>query len=324
MRALVCDHGLRFEPDFAAPELPLGEALVRVRLAGICNTDLELVRGYLSFKGVLGHEFVGVVDQAEASELVGRRVVGEINTACGACDTCRAGWPTHCPNRTTLGLHGRDGVLAECFCLPAGNLHLVPAGVPDEAAVFAEPLAAACEVLEQVHVRPTDRAIVLGDGKLGLLIAQVLALTGCDLTVVGRHEDKLATLHAASRGIHTQVGDEGLSRSADVVVECTGQPQGFEAARRMVRPRGTLIVKSTFHGLMQADLSSLVVDEIQVVGSRCGPFAPALRLLAQGLVDVIPLIEAEYPLDEALAAFEHARRRGALKVLVRMASSEGS
>jgi threonine dehydrogenase-like Zn-dependent dehydrogenase len=325
MKAVVFDgQHLRLTTNYGDPQPPPGEVRVRTTLAGICNTDLEIMQGYASFRGTLGHEFVGVVDQATAAEWVGRRVVGEINVGCGACDTCRAGWPTHCPNRTTLGLRGRDGTLAEYFCLPAGNLHLVPDGIPDEAAVFAEPLAAACEVLEQVHVRPTDRVIVLGDGKLGLLVAQVLALTGCDLTVMGRHQGKLAMLGEASRGIHTQVGDEGLSRSADVVVECTGRPEGFEAARRLVRPRGTLILKSTYPNLVQADLSSLVVDEIQVIGSRCGPFPAALRLLAQGLVDVIPLIEAEYPLDEALVAFEHAGRRGALKVLVRMTPSAGS
>jgi threonine dehydrogenase-like Zn-dependent dehydrogenase len=325
MRAVVFDgERLRLAVDYGDPQPPPGEARVRTVLAGICNTDLEIVRGYAGFQGVLGHEFVGVVDQAEIPALVGCRVVGEINAACGACDTCRAGRPTHCPSRTALGIRGRDGTLAEYFCLPAGNLHLVPDGMPDGAAVFTEPLAAACEVLEQVHVRPTDRVVVLGDGKLGLLVAQVLALTGCDLTVVGRHEEKLATLRVAAQGIRTQVGDDGLDRSADVVVECTGRTEGFQAARRLVRPRGTLVLKSTYHGLVQADLSSLVVDEIQVAGSRCGPFPAALRLLAQGLVDVTPLVEAVYPLDEALAAFEHAGRRGALKLLVRVAAEDRS
>ena len=325
MKAVVFDgQHLRLAVDYKDPQPTPGEVRVRTALAGICNTDLEIMRGYAGFRGVLGHEFVGIVDQAETPDLVGRRVVGEINVACGACDNCLAGRPTHCPTRTALGIRGRDGTLAETFCLPAGNLHLVPDGIPDDAAVFAEPLAAACEILEQVRVRPTDRVIVLGDGKLGLLVAQVLAQTGCDLTVVGRHEDKLATLRAAAGGIRTRVGDEGLGRTADVVVECTGRPEGFETARRLVRPRGTLVLKSTYPSLVQTDLSRLVVDEIQVVGSRCGPFPAALRLLAQGLVDVLPLVEAEYPLDEALAAFEHAGRRGALKVLVRVASSEGS
>jgi threonine dehydrogenase-like Zn-dependent dehydrogenase len=195
------------------------------------------------------------------------------------------------------------------------NLHPVPNTLSDHQAVFAEPLAAACEILEQIHVRPTDRVVVLGDGKLGLLIAQVLALTGCELTVIGRHQEKLTIL--AARGIHTQVGDEGLAGYADLVIECTGRSEGFETARRAIRPQGTLVLKSTYHGLVQADLSRIVVDEVQVVGSRCGPLAAALRLLAQNLVDVTSMIEAEYSLDEALTAIEHAGRRGALKVLVR-------
>jgi threonine dehydrogenase-like Zn-dependent dehydrogenase len=256
-----------------------------------------------------------VVDQAADPALVGRRVVGEISIVCGACPMCQAGRSSHCFQRSTLGIRGWDGTLAEYFCLPARNLHLVPDGIPDEAAVFTEPLAAACEVLEQVHVHPTDRVVVLGDGKLGLLVAQVLALTGCDLVVVGRHREKLALL--AARGIATQIDDRNLALSADLVVECTGQAEGFQAARQFVRPRGTLVLKSTYHGLIEDDLSSLVVDEIQVVGSRCGPFPPALRLLEQGLVDVTSLIAAEYPLEEGLDAFEHARKKGTTKVLIR-------
>ncbi len=306
---------LSLEDDCAYPVPPPGEVRIRTRLAGICNTDLEILRGYAQFEGILGHEFVGTVELADDPALVGQRVVGEINAACQVCHTCQAGRPTHCPNRTTLGILGRHGVLAEAFCLPALNLHVVPEAIPDEAAVFTEPLAAACEVLEQVHVQPDSRVVVLGDGKLGLLVAQVLALTGCSLTVVGRHAEKLALL--ARRGIDTRLGEGDLERSADVVVECTGRREGFQTAQRLVRPRGSLVLKSTYHGLVLADLSQLVVDEITVVGSRCGPFAPALRLLKQGLVDVIPLIEAEYPLSDGLVAFDHAGRRGALKVLVR-------
>lgn len=309
------EHQLQLARSYPEPRPAPGEVRIRTVLAGICNTDLEVVRGYAGFRGVLGHEFVGVVDEAEDPAWQGRRVVGEINAACGKCPTCRAGRPTHCPDRTTLGIRGRDGVLAGYFCLPAGNLHLVPDAVPDEAAVFTEPLAAACEILEQVHVHPRDRVVVLGDGKLGLLIAQTLALTGCHLTAVGRHPDKLARL--AARGIATQVGGEGLEGHADLVVECTGQPEGFLAARKMVRPRGTVVLKSTYHSEIQADLSRIVVDEVTLVGSRCGPFPPALRLLAQQLVEVTSMIEAEYPLADALTAFQHAARRGALKVLIR-------
>ncbi len=321
MRALIFDSQsgdkprLRLARDLAIPEPPPGEVRVRTVLAGICNTDLEVVRGYAAYEGVLGHEFVGIVDSAEDRALVGQRVVGVINASCGVCPTCLAGRASHCPTRTTLGIHSRAGVLADYFCLPARNLYRLPAGLPDEAAVFTEPLAAACQVLEQVHVRPTDRVLVIGDGKLGLLVAQVVALTGCDLTVIGRHPEKLAILSA--RDIRTHLDGDDIEGNADLIVECAGQPGGFQRARELLRPRGTLVLKSTYHGLVEADLSKLVVDEIQVVGSRCGPFAPAISLLSQGLVDVLWLIEAEYSLDEAMAAFEHAGRRGALKVLVR-------
>ncbi len=316
MKAVVFDGEFRLVHDYPMPEPGPDEALIRPRLIGICNTDLEIGRGYAAFRGVPGHEFVGVVAEAKDADLVGRRVVGEINISCGECPTCRAGRPTHCPYRTVLGIHGHDGAMAEYLRLPVRNLHLVPENVPDEAAVFVEPLAAACQILDQVHVQPTDRVIVIGDGKLGLLIARVLALTGCDLLVVGHHRENLDIL--AARGIATRIGSEGLGPDADLVVECTGRAGGFEEARRLVRPRGTLVLKSTYVGQPTVNLSALVVDEITVVGSRCGPFPAALRLLKQQLVDVLPLIEAEYPLDEALAALEHAARRGARKVLLRV------
>ncbi|MBN1135008.1 MAG: alcohol dehydrogenase catalytic domain-containing protein [Anaerolineae bacterium] len=316
MKAVVFDGHLRLVADRPEPAPAPGEARIRTILVGICSTDLEVVRGYAGFRGVPGHEFVGVVDLAEDPSWIGQRVVGEINVGCGVCDTCRAGQPGHCPSRTALGIRGRDGVLAELFCLPVANLHPVPVEVPDRAAVFVEPLAAACQLLEQIHVRPSDRVVVLGDGRLGLMASQVLALTGCELTVVGRHEEKLAIL--ARRGIDARLSDEGLG-GADLVVECTGRPSGFETAQRLVRPRGTLALKSTYHGLAEIDLSRLVVDEIRVVGSRCGPFKAALRLLACGLVDVMSQIHAEMRLDEALAAYELAAQPGVLKVLVRVA-----
>ena len=321
MKALVFERqpdgesALRLKRDHPLPVPQPGEARIRLTLAGICNTDLEIIRGYAGFSGVLGHEFVGVVEQAEDPGLVGLRVVGEINAPCGTCESCLGGRPTHCPYRTALGIRHRDGVFGEFFCLPEANLHPVPDGIADREAVFVEPLAAACQILDQFHVRPTDRAVVLGDGKLGLLVAQVLALTGCDLTVVGHHEEKLGIL--AARGIPTHLGEPELDRGADVVVECTGRAQGFQTARRLVRPRGTLILKSTYHDLVQTDLSSMVVEEVQVIGSRCGPFPAALRLLSRRLVDVAPLIEAEFPLDSGLAAFEQAGQREALKVLLR-------
>jgi len=318
VKALVYDGELRLVGDYPRPEPPPGEALVRVTLAGICNTDLEVVRGYMGFHGVLGHEFVGVVETCDnAPELVGQRVVGDINAACGNCPTCRAGRPTHCPQRTTLGIDRRDGAFAEFLTLPTVNLFPVPDQLSDREAVFAEPLAAACEILEQVHLHPTDRVAVLGDGKLGLLVAQVLSLTGCDLLVVGRHPQKLAILR--QRGIPTALANEARNIQADVVIDCTGHPDGFLSARTMVRPRGTLVLKSTFHGVNQVDLTSLVVDEVQLVGSRCGPFAPALRLLARRLIDVESLIDAVYPLDKALAAFERASTKGTLKILLEVA-----
>jgi alcohol dehydrogenase len=315
MRALVYDGQLALQADYPEPVPPSGEALLRVKLAGICNTDLELTRGYMGFEGVLGHEFVGVVERCEDPDWVGRRVVGEINCYCGTCPTCRAGNPTHCPNRTTLGIDRRDGCMADYCVLPARNLHAVPEGVADEQAVFTEPLAAALEILQQVHIRPTDRVVVLGDGKLGLLVAQVLRLTGCDLLAVGRHDDKLAIL--ARQGIATCLVASCPDEQADIVVDCTGQPEGFLTARAMVRPRGTLVLKSTFQGQNEVNLTSVVVDEVSIVGSRCGPFTPALRLLEQRLVDVEALITSIHPLADAVAAFDRARTRGTLKVLVR-------
>jgi threonine dehydrogenase-like Zn-dependent dehydrogenase len=315
MRSLVVEEGLLYQPDRPNPNPPPGEALIQTKLAGICNTDIELMRGYMGFKGVLGHEFVGVVERADdRPELVGQRVVGEINAYCGECPTCRRGDPTQCPHRNTLGIDRRDGVMADYFTLPAKLLYPIPASVPDEWAVFTEPLAAACQILEQVHICPTDRVVVMGDGKLGLLIAQVLHLTGCNLVAVGRHETKLAILR--KRGISTQLADEPIESGADVVVEVTGSPAGFAAARALVRPRGTLVLKSTFHGDVSLNLTSVVVDEITLVGSRCGPFPVALRLLEQRLVEVEPLIHATFSLDEGLVAFEKAVAPGVLKVLL--------
>lgn len=315
MRALYFDGELQYRPDVSDPAPSPGEALIRTRLAGICNTDLEIMRGYMGFRGILGHEFVGVVARADdAPEWVGQRVVGEINAYCGQCPTCRRGDPTHCPQRTTLGIDRRDGAMADYFTLPVKLLHPVPANIPDEWAVFAEPLAAACEITERVQVRPSDRVVVLGDGKLGLLVAQVLQLTGCDLLAVGRHPDKLAILER--RGIRTQVAGERMEPGADVVVEATGNQAGFAAARALVRPRGTLVLKSTFHGDVSLNLSMVVVDEVTMIGSRCGPFPPALRLLEQRLVDLESLIHATFPLDDGLAAFEQAATPGVLKVLL--------
>ena len=315
MKALIYDGELKLAADHPPPQVPPGEALVRVVLAGICNTDLEIVRGYLGFRGVLGHEFVGVVEEAEEKNLLGKRVVGEINCYCGACDLCRRGLFTHCPERTTLGIGGRDGAFAPYLTLPVANLHLVPPEIRDEQAVFVEPLAAALEILEQVQVKPTHKVVVLGDGKLGLLVAQVLSLAGCEPLTVGRHPHKLEILKR--RGLPTRLAGEPLEGRADLVVECTGRPDGFLQARSLVRPRGILVLKSTYHGHTEVDLSKLVVDEITLVGSRCGPFPPALELLRRGLVEVASLITATFPLEEGVAAFELAGRPESLKVLLR-------
>ncbi len=304
---------LHLRDDLPEPEPPAGEALVRVRLAGICNTDLELLAGYYPYAGVPGHEFVGEVERGP-QELVGRRVAGEINAVCGACAACVANRRTHCERRTVLGIVDRHGAFAESLILPAENLHPIPEGMPDEIAVFAEPLAAALEIQEQITLGPGVRVVVVGDGKLGQLIGRSLALTGCDLLVAGRHDPKLALL--ASCGIAT-TRPEGITAGRfDVAVECTGNPEGFALARRALRPRGTLVMKSTYAGELSVDVSSLVVDEITLVGSRCGPFAPALKLLAEGTIDPRPLIAGRYPLREALAAFDHARKAGILKVLL--------
>ena len=289
---------------------------MRVRLAGVCATDLELVRGYYPFTGILGHEFVGeVVEAAGAPDWIGQRVVGEINAACGECEACRAGRPTHCERRTVLGIIQREGVFAEYVSLPVANLHQVPTSIPDEAAVFTEPLAAALEIQEQVPIHPTERVLVIGAGRLGQLVAQTLALTGCDLQVVARHPHQKKLLEEG--GIHTLSEGNILEKKMDIVVEATGSAAGFHLARRAVRPRGILVLKSTYKGEVQVNFSALVVDEITVIGSRCGPFPPALRLLEQQQVDPTPLIEACYPLREGQLAIEHAARPGAMKVLIK-------
>ncbi|HIK07500.1 MAG TPA: alcohol dehydrogenase catalytic domain-containing protein [Trichormus sp. M33_DOE_039] len=307
------NNQLQLRTDIPIPEAPPGEVLVRVLRAGICNTDLELVRGYYPYTGVLGHEFVGLVEQGP-EHLVNRRVVGEINAVCGHCRFCLRGQTTHCENRTVLGIVNRNGAFADYLCLPVENLHPVPDNVPTEIATFTEPLAAALEIQQQIVICADDRVLVVGDGKLGQLVAQTLALTGCQLLVVGRHPDKLANL--AARGIKTGLVDAVTERSFDISVECTGNPDGFAIAHRALRPRGTLVLKSTYAGNLSLDVSALVVDEITLIGSRCGPFPAALELLAAEKVDVRPLIHDTYSLNQGLEAFAQAQRRGVLKVLL--------
>lgn len=299
--------------DVQKPNKP-AEALIHIRKAGICSTDLELVKGYYPYTGIAGHEFVGDVVDAPDKSWIGQRVVGEINVVCGACVACRNGQPTHCEYRTVLGIVSRDGVFAEYTSLPLENLQRVPDSVPDEAAVFTEPLAAALEIQKQIQIKPTDRVLLIGAGRLGQLIAQTLALTGCDLRVVARHLHQQQLLSA--RGIRLITEDEIQPRKWDIVVEATASPDGFDLARRAIRPRGTILLKSTYKGDMKVNFSSIVVDEITVLGSRCGPFEPALRLLESRAVDPIVLIATQYKLNEALKAFEQAAQAGVLKVLL--------
>lgn len=308
--------------EIPQPQKP-NEALVKIRKAGICSTDLELVKGYYPYTGVLGHEFVGEVvaltpgpspEGRGKSLRVGERVVGEINAVCGQCEQCLNGRPTHCENRTVLGIVNRDGTFAEFTRLPIANLHKVPASVSDELAVFAEPLAAALEIQEQVNIKPTDRVLLVGAGRLGQLIAQTLALTGCDLRVVARHARQQGLLQA--RGIRI-IDEEDVQRWRwDVVVEATGSPSGFTLARQAIRPRGTLVLKSTYKGEMNVNFSSIVVDEVNIIGSRCGPFEPALRLMESNQVDPTVLIDDEFSLNDGLKAFERAAQAGTLKVLL--------
>jgi len=313
------DRRLAFREDWVLPEAPPGEAVVRVLLAGICNTDLEMVKGYYPFAGVPGHEFVGRVESSpSAPEWIGRRVVGEINAVCGACEACRAGRRSHCERRTVLGIRSRHGAFGERLLLPVANLHEVPASVPDEAACFAEPLAAALQVQEQVAFQSADRVVVVGAGKLGRLVALTLAARLGNVLVVGRDRERLRPL--AAQGLRTTTSDAAdgslADGRADVVIECTGNPEGLALAARLVRPRGTIVLKSTYHGEARLDASRLVVNEVTLVGSRCGPFEKALETLARGKLDLGPFVHGRFALRDGLRAFEEASRPGALKVVL--------
>lgn len=307
MRALLIEQGrLRFEHNAPNPVLASDQALIHLRCAGICNTDLELLRGYKNFSGIPGHEFVGEVD--------GRRVVGEINVACGECDFCARGIPSQCRTRSAVGIFNHAGAFADQLALKTLNLHPVPNNIPDHVAVFAEPLAAALQVLEQVHLTPGMRVVVLGIGKLGALCAQVAHLTGAEVIGVVRREKQAKLL--AGWGIRAAHIDELSKQRAQVVIDCTGTAEGFAAALDLIEPRGTLVLKSTYTGTPHADLTLIAVNEIRIIGSRCGPFEPALRLLSEGRIEVESLIEARYPFAQATAAFERADQPGALKILL--------
>jgi threonine dehydrogenase-like Zn-dependent dehydrogenase len=319
MKALRVDKKNLAVKEVAKPERG-DEALVRVHLSGICNTDLEIARGYAGFKGTIGHEFVGVVEEAADNKLLGQRVVGEINAGCGTCALCAAGDPRHCLTRTVLGIVGRDGAHADFLRLPLANLLPVPDMIVDEHAVFAEPLAAACGIMERVSIEPGHRVAVIGDGKLGLLCAQAIALTGASVLLIGKHAEKLRI--AERRGIETASPKAVAKRKRefDVVVEASGSASGFVGALELLRPRGTLVLKSTFQGpgkIDEINQARLVVDEITILGSRCGRFQPALDLLKKGAIDIDGLISEEYPLSRGVHAMERAGKKGILKVFLR-------
>jgi len=313
MRALLFDGNEARVAEVAEPRACDESVLVRVSLAGVCRTDLEIVKGYMRFRGILGHEFVGTVEKGPR-EWRGQRVVGEINFACRSCPICAQGLPRHCPSRLVMGILGADGAFADLVSLPVTNLHPVPDSVADEAAVFTEPLAAAFEILEQTEIEPGLNCVVLGDGKLGLLIAQVLHQAGAVVLAVGRHPEKLAILER--RGIATVLASEWNGERASLVVEATGTAEGFARAVAATRPRGTLVLKSTVLERPSVDLSAIVIDEIRVVGSRCGPFPPALLALETGSVDVVSLISRRVTLDDAAEGLRMAGQPGALKVLI--------
>ncbi|MFP6597494.1 MAG: alcohol dehydrogenase catalytic domain-containing protein [Candidatus Hydrogenedentota bacterium] len=316
MKALVLDGEAQIQ-DVPIPERPEGESLIRVVTAGVCNTDLELLKGYMNFAGTLGHEFVGIVERSDIGSLIGKRVVGEINCVCQTCDFCQREMPNHCANRTVLGILNRHGAFAEYLTLPDENLHVVPDGIEDDIAVFTEPLAAAHRILEQVEIEQSDRVIILGAGKLGQLIAQVLNPKTKHLLVVGKNDWKLEILKDLK--IATADVYEPLQRNhADFVVDATGSYEGFTRAIELVRPEGTIVLKTTITHPTALEMSVPVINEIRVIGSRCGPFRPALESLASNAVAVGPLVSETYELSDAVHALQRARAREVMKVLIQM------
>ncbi len=319
MKAVIFDKILKFVTDYPKPEPKKGEALIKVNTIGICNTDFEITKGYMGYKGILGHEFTGIVESVNGDDksLLGKRVVGEINCGCKECDYCKQGLERHCFNRSTLGIWKREGCFAEYVCLPVSNLLEIPDCVTDDEAVFVEPLAAALEILEQIHIAPDKKVIVLGDGKLGLLIALTLNACGLNIMLVGKHEEKLSI--AQKQGVKTKLLSElEVKKEYDYVVEATGSITGFETSLALTKPRGTLVLKSTIAASKEFNLAPIVIDEITVVGSRCGQFAAALRLLESGRIDVKPLISDIFSIDKAIEAFERNKEKSSVKVLVKV------
>ncbi|MBI5178253.1 MAG: alcohol dehydrogenase catalytic domain-containing protein [Nitrospinae bacterium] len=315
MKGLYYGNGkLEFRADLPMPVAAPGEALIRVLKAGICRTDLEIAAGYMDFTGIPGHEFVGIVEKTENPALVGARVVGEINCGCGACEFCARHEPNHCPTRTVLGIKGRDGAFAEYLTLPEKNLHHVPDSLSDDEAVFVEPLSAAYRMMEQVPVRGMN-VLVLGDGKLGILTAQAVEILKGNVTLCGRHPRKLKVLEGTNVCAVLE-SELKPGKQYDVVVDATGRPEGIVKALALTRPRGSLVLKSTVANPVKLDLNAVVINEISIVGSRCGPFVHGLALMETGKIKLKQMIDRAYPLEEGLKAFEAAGKPGALKVLI--------
>ncbi|MCQ2957645.1 MAG: alcohol dehydrogenase catalytic domain-containing protein [Candidatus Gastranaerophilales bacterium] len=318
MKALVFDKELNFVEDYKKPVPQKNEALIKVTYAGICNTDVEITKGYMGFKGICGHEFLGIVEDvnAENKSLIGKRVTGEINLGCGNCPDCFNNMQRHCQNRQTLGIFKKDGAFAEYVTLPLENIVEIPDNVPDEDAILIEPLAAALEILEQVHIKPADKIAILGDGKLGLLISLVLSTTPADVVTIGKHENKLEILN--KQGIKTKfLQDANEQKYYDIVVDATGSSTGFEKAISLVKPRGIFVLKSTVADNKPLNLAPIVIDEITVVGSRCGQFRPALRLLEKKVFDLKPLVSKVFDFNNAKEAFQYAQEKGVLKVILK-------
>lgn len=319
MKALIFNDKLELKTDYPQATLKENEALIKVTMAGICNTDYEITKGYMGYNGILGHEFVGEVIEINGIDksLLNKRVVGEINLGCNNCTWCAQNLARHCPNRSTLGIFNKDGCFCEYLTMPLQNLLEVPQNVSDEEAVFVEPLAAACEIIEQKHIRPDEKVVILGDGKLGLLIALTLNAMGLDVLLVGKHQNKL-DIAKAQKVKTALLNDIKIEPVYDVVVEATGSISGFETSVALTKPRGTLILKSTIATGKELNLAPIVINEITVLGSRCGQFAPALRLLEQEKINVKPLISKIYNFDDAIEAFEANKQKDTIKVLMRI------
>ncbi|OGL50277.1 MAG: alcohol dehydrogenase [Candidatus Schekmanbacteria bacterium RIFCSPHIGHO2_02_FULL_38_11] len=322
MLGLIFDKKLIFKNNIPLPVPAKDEALIKVLISGICNTDLEIVKGYMGFRGILGHEFVGIVEQCKDKRWIGKRVVGEINIGCNRCSYCKTGLRNHCPDRKVLGILNKDGAFAEYLTLPLKNLHIIPSSISDKEAVFIEPLAACFEVLEQVRIGTSDKVVVLGDGKLGLLMAQVIKTTGCISYLIGKHEEKLSV--ARSFGIETVLLNEILdgkklkAGEVAIVVDCTSSHEGLSLAINLTKPKGKIILKSTYASNMPLNLSPVVINEISIIGSRCGPFKKAIDALKRKKIIISPLIYKTFPLKDGLKALEAAGKNSVLKVLLRL------